>query len=110
MPVNVSSVVAPILHVPVTMRVLVLLTLAAVFATAALGLMAPATQEQAKALRDNWKNCSQVVRGRLGALASETAPTEGLRIVAMNNTDVEVIATPRASPRRIRSSRTSSSP
>jgi hypothetical protein len=90
--VNVSSIVAPILHVPVTMRVLVLLTLAAVFATAALGLMAPATQDQAKALRDNWKNCSQVVRGRLGALASETAPTEGLRIVAMNNTDVEVIA------------------
>jgi hypothetical protein len=74
------------------MRVLVLLTLAAVFATAALGLMAPATQDQAKALRDNWKNCSQVVRGRLGALASETAPTEGLRIVAMNNSDVEVIA------------------
>jgi hypothetical protein len=74
------------------MRVLVLLTLAAVFATAALGLMAPATQEQAKALRDNWKNCSQVVRGRLGALASETAPTEGLRIAAMNNTDVEVLA------------------
>jgi hypothetical protein len=76
------------------MRVLVLLTLAAVFATAALGLMAPATQEQAKALRDNWKNCSQVVRGRLGALASETAPTDALQIVARNGTSFEVTYNP----------------
>lgn len=52
------------------MRALTLLTLVAVLAAAAFGQTVETSQETAKALRDHWKNCSQIVRGRLGALAN----------------------------------------
>lgn len=80
------------------MRALVLLTLVAVMCTAAFGLVAPTSQDQAKSLRDFWKNCSQIVRGRLGALANTDDITNpnGLIVRAVNG-DVSVTYSPCAS-------------